>query len=127
VKYTHNQKVVLTSQNQLLQQTQQLLPALIHSAVATPDGLVLRTSASSLRPLAFFIRNHTAFQFRAVVDIAVVDRLLTPGRFAVNYLFLSVPLNQRLSIQLFAHETASIPTLTAPFVTPQQRLFASAA
>jgi NADH:ubiquinone oxidoreductase subunit C len=71
------------------------------------------------------LRNSTYLQFRSLVDIAVVDKLRSNGRFVVNYLFLSMPTNQRLVVQLFANETSTMPSLAVPFANGQ-RLFAAA-
>jgi NADH:ubiquinone oxidoreductase subunit C len=126
MKYAQNQKSVLLITSRLLQHIQQQLPALVYSTAATPSTLILRTLPTKLRPLALFVRNNTRLQFRTLVDIAVVDRLAAPGRFSVNYILLSVPLNQRLVIQFFANETTVVPSLTSQFVN-KQRLFAAAA
>jgi NADH:ubiquinone oxidoreductase subunit C len=101
------------------------LPALVYSATPTNDGLLIRTSPGSLRALALFLRSSTYFQFRTLVDIAVIDKLRPVGRFAVNYLFLSMHTNQRIVLQLFANETTTIPSLAVPFANGQ-RLFAGA-
>lgn len=123
--FTTNQAIVLRMAANTLRQCQREVPALIHSTRATPEGLILRTSPSKLRALAMYVRNNTLLQFRTLVDIAVVDKLLPKGRFSVNYHFLSMKTNQRLTIQLFASETTTIPSLASPLVN-NQRVFASA-
>jgi NADH:ubiquinone oxidoreductase subunit C len=125
MKYTDNQAAILRQSSKLLRQIQQDLPGLVYSTVSTPDGMILRTSPSKLRALALFLRNSSRMQFRTLVDIAVVDKLHPVGRFAVNYLFLSMITNQRITIQLFANETTTIPSLASPFANGQ-RLFAAA-
>lgn len=125
MKYTTHQEIVLSLTNNALDQLQQNLSGLIYSTAATPDGMLIRTSASKVRALALFLRNSTYLQFRSLVDIAVVDKLLPRGRFSVNYLFLSMPTNQRLVVQLYADETTTIPSLAVPFANGQ-RLFAGA-
>jgi len=119
------QEFFLKSTTTLLQNCQQEIPALVSSVRVTPEGILLRTSPAKVRPLALYIRNNSLLQFRTLVDIAVVDRLLPAGRFAVNYSFLSMITNQRITLQLFATETTTIPSLASPFVNAQ-RLFASA-
>ena len=119
------QEFFLKSTTTLLQNCQQEIPALVSSVRVTPEGILLRTSPAKVRPLALYIRNNSLLQFRTLVDIAVVDRLLPVGRFAVNYSFLSMITNQRITLQLFATETTTIPSLASPFVNAQ-RLFASA-
>jgi NADH:ubiquinone oxidoreductase subunit C len=109
-----------------LEHTRTDLPGLVYSTKVTPHGIVLRTSPRKLRALSFYVRNNGRFLMRTLVDIAVVDRIRGPGRFVVNYLFLSMILNQRIILQLSVDETVTIPTLTAPFAN-NQRLFACAA
>jgi NADH:ubiquinone oxidoreductase subunit C len=100
------------------------LPALVYSVTPRNDGFMARTNGASLRSLALYLRNNTHLQFRSLIDIAVVDRVRSPARFSVNYLFLSVPTNQRCVVQLFATETSTIPSLAVPYANGQ-RIFAS--
>lgn len=122
---TTEQEIFLKTAATALQNCQQEIPALVSSTRVTPEGLVLRTSPAKVRPLALYIRNSSLLQFRTLVDIAVTDKLLPAGRFVVNYSFLSTVTNQRLTIQLYATETTTIPSLAAPFLN-RQELFASA-
>jgi len=101
------------------------VPGLSYSATPTSDSLLVRTAPSKLRALVLFLRSSSHLQFRTLVDIAVVDKLRVRGRFAVNYLFLSMTTNQRLVVQLFADETTVVPSLAVPFANGQ-RLFAAA-
>lgn len=110
----------------LLEQVRGDLPGLVYSTKVTSGGIVLRTSPRKLRALSFYIRNSSRFLMRTLVDIAVVDRIRGKGRFVVNYLFLSMTLNQRIILQIAVNETTTIPSLTAPFVN-SRRLFACAA
>lgn len=121
-----NQKMIRSNTEKLLIQLQQEQPRLIYSARTNAFGITIRVAANKLRALAFFLRNSSRLQFRMLVDIAAVDKLQTHGRFAVNYLFLSMKTNQRLTVQLFAAEESRIPSLTGRFANGQ-RLFASAA
>ena len=123
--YQQLQRITLTNKAQAANQIRRTLPALVVSAIPTADGLLLRTAPSKLRALALFLRNSTYLQLRTLVDIAVVDKLLPEGRFAVNYLLLSMTTNQRVTIQLFANETTTIASLAVPFANGQ-RLFAAA-
>ena len=109
----------------LLERTHEELPGLVYAARVTAHGVTVRTSANKLRPLSLYIRNSSHLQFKTLVYIAVTDKILGEGRFAVNYLFLSVVANQRLTLQLFVSETTTVPSLAAPFVGGQ-RLFAGA-
>lgn len=105
------QQVALQTVQTAMLQAQQELPAVISSVRVTPEGILLRTTARKLHILAKYLRNSTMFRFRALTDIAVVDRLLPSGRFVVNYNLLSTTLNQRVTIQLAVSETDSIPSL----------------
>ena len=119
------QEIFLKTATTFLQNCQQEIPALVSSVRVTPEGITLRTSPAKLRPLALYMRNSSLLQFRTLVDIAVVDKLIPAGRFAVNYSLLSMVTNQRVTLQLHATETTTIPSLAAPFANAQ-RLFASA-
>lgn len=122
---TNEKEIFLKTATSALQNCQQEIPALVSSVRVTPESIILRTSSSKLRALALYVRNNSLLQFRTLVDIAVVDKLLPASRFAVNYSFLSMVTNQRLTIQLYAAETTTVPSLASPFVNAQ-RLFASA-
>lgn len=106
------------------QQLHKMLPALIYSATPRNDGLLLRTTPTALRSLAYYLCRCPTFQLKSLVDIAVVDRLRSSARFSVNYLFFSAATNQRLLVQVFADETTTIPSLAVPFANGQ-RLFAA--
>jgi NADH:ubiquinone oxidoreductase subunit C len=77
--------------------------------------ILLGTAANKLRWLAFYLRNSSLLQFRSLVDIAVVDKLLVNGRFSINYLFLSMRTNQRLTVRLFADVTSPVLSLSVMF------------
>lgn len=115
---------IILSKNSL-HQLQEVVPALIYSTRVTPEGLILRTTPSKLRALAHFLHSDAALQFETLVDIAVIDKMLSVARFHVNYVFLSTRLGQRITVQLYANETTTIPSLSAPFVNGQ-RIFAAA-
>jgi hypothetical protein len=101
------------------------LRSLVYQTRNTPDGLVLRTTPTKLRQLALVLRNSSLLLFRQLVEIAVVDRLLSAGRFLVSYSFLSHVTNQRVIVQIAAGETSILPSLASAF-TNGQRFFASA-
>jgi NADH:ubiquinone oxidoreductase subunit C len=50
-----------------------------------------------------------------LVDIAAVDRLAARGRFAVKYLLVSHHYNVRLTVELFANETLTVPSVRSIF------------
>lgn len=106
----YQQAVLQTVQTAILH-AQQELPAVISSVRVTPEGILLRTTASKLPLLGLYLRNSTMLRFRTLSDTAVVDRLLPVGRFVVNYNLLSTTINQRVTIQLAVSETEPIPSL----------------
>jgi len=110
----------------VLDRTQEDLSGLIYSAKNAGHSVVVRTSARKLRALSLVFRSSSHLQFKTLVDIAVVDKVLGAGRFAVNYLFLSMLMNQRVGVQLFCSEVTTLPSLAVPFASGQ-RLFACAA
>lgn len=116
MKYTGFQELDLQLKTRTLRDLESKLPGLIHSTSPQIDNLVVRTSSTKLRALALYLRNSTCAQFRTLVDIAVVDKLLPRGRFVVNYLFLSMVTNQRLTVQVYANETTTLPSLSTPLI-----------
>jgi len=118
------QKLTLDRNSALGYQLLEDLPSFIFGVVPSVEGLLVRTTQSQLRALAFLLRNYSQFQLKVLVDLAVVDRLKTVSRFSVNYLLVSVLTNQRLTLQVFTAETATIPSLAVPYAKGQ-RLFAA--
>jgi len=92
------------------------LPALIPSVAVLPAAISFRTVPARLRATALVLRNSTAVQASTLVDLVVVDKLNRRGRFAVKYSLLSTSTNQRYSLDIFADEIMTIPSLAAPFV-----------
>lgn len=86
---------------------------------------MLRTTSEKIRQLAIFLRNKTELSFSTLVDIAVTDKLSSTGRFVITYLFLSSANNSRISVQIYAEERTTIPSLTAPLFN-NQKIFAAA-
>jgi len=101
------------------------LPALVYSASPQNDGILLRTTPAKLRALMYYLSRCPALQLKTLADIAAVDRLRSNARFSINYLLFSAIMNQRLVVQVYGNETATIPSLAVPFANGQ-RLFASA-
>ena len=93
-----------------------VLPALIPSVAVLPAAISFRTVPARLRATALVLRNSTAVQASTLVDLVVVDKLNRRGRFAVKYSLLSTSTNQRYSLDIFADEIMTIPSLAAPFV-----------
>jgi NADH:ubiquinone oxidoreductase subunit C len=111
--------------SEALVEFQDALPTHIHCTRNTPDGLIIQTIPAKLRQLAFVLRNHSLLLFRHLVEVAVVDRLISAGRFVVSYIFLSYTGNQRIVLQVAAGETSILPSLASVF-TNGQRFFSAA-
>lgn len=126
MKYTGYQELDLNIKLRTLRQLEKKIPGLIHSISPQIDALVVRTSSNKLRSLSLYLRNSTVSQFKTLVDIAVVDRVFPRGRFVINYLFLSMVTNQRLTVTVYADETTTLPSLSTPFLGGR-RFFPSAA
>jgi NADH:ubiquinone oxidoreductase subunit C len=101
------------------------LPALVSSVAVLPAAISFRTVPAHLRSVAFILRNSTAFQASTLVDLVVVDKLNRRGRFAVKYSLLSTSTNQRYTLDIFADEVLTIPSLATPFVRGA-KIFAAA-
>lgn len=101
------------------------LPALIPSVAVLPTAISFRTVPTNLRSVALILRNSTVFQASTLVDLVVVDKLSRRGRFAVKYSLLSTSTNQRYTLDIFADEVLTIPSLATPFVRGA-KIFAAA-
>ena len=101
------------------------MPALISGLAVNSNNNILRVNPASLRSVALYLRNSSNVQAASLVDIVVVDRIGTAGRFTVKYLFLSFALQARLTLSFSVSEVAVIPSLAAPFAG-YQRIFAAA-
>ena len=115
-----NQQAVLQTLQQTLSYAQQEAPAVISSTRVTPDGILLRTTPRKLYGLVTYLKSSTMFRFRSLSDIATVDRLLSRGRFVINYQLSSRTVNQRVTIQLSVSETEPIPSLLGGFLEKEK-------
>lgn len=123
--FTTNLTAQYKAQSSAVVQYQEHLPGLISGLAVTSNHITLRISPSALRYVALYLRNSTHVQATSLVDIVVVDRIGTAGRFTVKYLFLSFALQARLTLSFSVSEVAVIPSLAAPFAG-YQRIFAAA-
>jgi hypothetical protein len=103
----------------------QQLGTLVLATSVTALNTTFHVRPSSLRPTALYLRNSTQLQASTLVDIVVIDRLISPGRFVVKYLFRSSRVNRRRNLSFSVNEVAIIPSLAAPFAN-NQRVFAAA-
>jgi NADH:ubiquinone oxidoreductase subunit C len=106
-------------------QIRQALSKFIITVDVVSDRITVRVQPQYLRPLAIYFRNKNIIRAAALIDIAAVDKLNSKQRFTINYIFNSSYFGQRLVIELFASETAIIPSLSNPIFLGY-RIFASA-
>lgn len=92
----------------------------ISGAEFAKDELVLWTALSDLPAVLVFLRDDPACDFKLLMDITAVDYPARAadadkGRFEIVYNLLSLRLNQRIRIKLYANEDTTIPSATAIF------------
>ncbi|KAJ3113778.1 hypothetical protein HDU96_002917 [Phlyctochytrium bullatum] len=87
------------------------LPKYIQQFSIYKDELTLYVAPTALIPVMHFLRDHTATQFKQVVEIAGVDYPTRENRFEVVYHLLSVRYNNRIRVKTYASETSAVPSL----------------
>ncbi|RCK55517.1 putative NADH-ubiquinone oxidoreductase 30 subunit, mitochondrial [Candida viswanathii] len=90
------------------------LPKYIQQFSVWKDELTLYVAPSALRPVMLFLKDHTACQFKAVMDVTAADYPSRTNRFDVVYNMLSVRHNSRIRVKTYASETSPVPSIT-PF------------
>lgn len=88
------------------------MPKFIQAYAIQHGELCLHTSPSALLPLCEFLRDHTACQYRQVVDICGVDYPTRKDRFEVVYNLLSHSLNQRIRVKCRISEGEPLESVT---------------
>ncbi|KAJ3416851.1 putative NADH-ubiquinone oxidoreductase 30.4 kDa subunit, mitochondrial [Chytridiales sp. JEL 0842] len=91
------------------------LPKYIQQFSVYKDELTLYVAPTALIPVMTFLRDHTACQFKQVVDIAGVDYPTRPNRFEVVYNMLSVRYNNRIRVKTYANEVSPVPSVVGLF------------
>ena len=64
-----------------------------------------------------FLKNHTATQFKMLIDITAVDYPSRAQRFEVVYHLLSLQYNTRLRVKVPIHETSAVDSITPIYPT----------
>ncbi|KAK9478311.1 hypothetical protein V1514DRAFT_331599 [Lipomyces japonicus] len=91
------------------------LPKFIQKFSVWKDELTLYIGPSAVIPVTSFLRDHTAAQFKAVMDITAADYPTRSHRFDVVYNFLSTTNNSRIRVKTYASETTPVPSITPLF------------
>jgi NADH dehydrogenase (ubiquinone) Fe-S protein 3 len=76
--------------------------------------LYIKTLAGYIYPIALFLKNHTASQFKTLVDIIAYDKPGNKFRFTLIYILLSIDLNYRIKIELKLTEKNPIVSSLIP-------------
>lgn len=92
-----------------------LLPKYIQQFTVWKDELTVCVAPSAMIPVMRFLRDHTACQFKAVMDITAVDYPSRHNRFEVVYNMLSVRYNSRIRVKTYASETSAVPSIARLF------------
>ena len=79
------------------------------------DELMLRVHAAAILRVLAYLRDDSACQFRALMDLCGVDYPDREKRFEVVYNLLSIKHNQRIRVKLATDEATPVPSATAVF------------
>ncbi|KAJ1533856.1 putative NADH-ubiquinone oxidoreductase 30.4 kDa subunit, mitochondrial [Nowakowskiella sp. JEL0078] len=91
------------------------LPKFIQQFSVYKDELTLYVARSALQPVIIFLRDHTACQFKQIVDVAGADYPYRANRFEVIYNLLSLRYNTRIRVKTYANEVSPVPSITSLF------------
>jgi len=87
------------------------LPRYIQRFTVWKDELAICIPPSAVIPVFTFLRDHSAAQYRQVVDITAVDYPTKQYRFEVVYNLLSHRHNSRIRVKTYADEASPVPSL----------------
>jgi NADH dehydrogenase (ubiquinone) Fe-S protein 3 len=79
------------------------------------NDLYIVTKKESLHNLAYFLKYHTNSQFKALIDLGVIDYPQKKNRFELNYLFLSIQYNTRITVVTYTQDSFPVRSLTDIF------------
>ncbi|KAK9451966.1 uncharacterized protein V1518DRAFT_410020 [Limtongia smithiae] len=91
------------------------LPKFIQKFSVWKDELTLYVAPSAIIPVMTFLRDHTAAQFKAVMDVTAADYPTRSHRFDVVYNMLSTRFSSRIRVKTYASETTPVPSITELF------------
>ncbi|CAN6636102.1 hypothetical protein TRVA0_015S02014 [Trichomonascus vanleenenianus] len=91
------------------------LPKYIQKFSVWKDELTIFIPPQAVIPVFTFLRDHTAAQYKSVMDVTAVDFPSRKNRFEVVYNLLSVRHNSRIRVKTYASETSSVPSIANLF------------
>lgn len=89
----------------------EVLPKFVQQFSVYKDELTLHVAPSAVIPVATFLRDHSAAQFKECVDVCGVDYPSKLNRFEVVYHFLSLKFNSRIRVKTYTDEVLPVPSL----------------
>lgn len=87
------------------------MPKFVQQFSVWKDELTLYVAPTAEKQVAIFLRDHTASQFKACMDVTAADYPTRKFRFDVIYDLLSVRFNSRIRIKTYASEVSPVPSL----------------
>ncbi|KAK9382957.1 uncharacterized protein V2V93DRAFT_363906 [Kockiozyma suomiensis] len=89
------------------------LPKYIQKFSVWKDELTLHIAPTAVIPVITFLKDHTAAQYKAVMDVTAADYPSRSHRFDVVYNFLSTRYSSRIRVKTYASETTPVPSISA--------------
>lgn len=87
------------------------MPKYVEQFSVWKDELIVYTSPAGLIPVSTFLKDHTATQFKACMDMTAADYPTRKYRFDCVYDLLSVRFNSRIRVKTYASEVSPVPSL----------------
>ncbi|KAK7206738.1 NADH-ubiquinone oxidoreductase 30.4 kDa subunit mitochondrial precursor [Myxozyma melibiosi] len=87
------------------------MPKYIQKFSVWKDELTLMIAPTAVIPVITFLKDHTAAQFKAVMDITAADYPTRSHRFDVVYNLLSTRYSSRIRVKTYASETTPVPSI----------------
>jgi len=91
------------------------LPKFIQQFAVWKDELTVHVAPSALMPVLRFLRDHTASQYKLLVNVTAADYPSRENRFEVVYNLLSVRHNSRIRVKTYANELSTVPSAVPLF------------
>lgn len=91
------------------------LPKFVQKFSVWKDELTLFIAPTAVVPVLTFLKDHSAAQYKAVMDVTAVDFPSRTNRFEVVYNLLSVRYNSRIRVKTYASETSPVPSIARIF------------
>lgn len=79
------------------------------------NDLYIVVQKDLLHNLAYFLKYHTNSQYKCFIDLGVIDYPQKKNRFELNYLFLSVHYNSRITVVTYTKDSYPVRSLTDIF------------